>query len=72
MMQNNTNNDNDNQVDRTNTANEIVETGKAIILLGMSTINVQETVKSYGGSNITDECLTTMARDCVIKQIICK
>ena len=36
----------------------------------MSTVDVQETVKTYGCGNITKECLTTMARDCVINQII--
>ena len=47
-----------------------METGKTILLLDMSTVDVQETVKTCGGSNITDKCLTTMARHCVIKQII--
>ena len=67
---NNTNNDVNNQVDNTSTANEIVETGTAILLLGMSTVNVQETMKTYRRGNITDECSTTMARDCVVNQLI--
>ena len=36
----------------------------------MSTVDVQETVKTYRRGNITDECLTTMARDCVVNQLI--
>ena len=63
-------NNDDDQDDSTNTANEIMETGKAILSLGMSTVDVQETVKTYGSRNIMDQCLTTTACYCVIRQII--
>ena len=36
----------------------------------MSTVDVQETVKTYRRGNITDECSTTMASDCVVNQLI--
>ena len=67
---NNTTNNDNNQVDNTSTGNGIVEAGKAILLLGMSTVDVQETVKTYRRGNITDECSTTMASDCVVNQLI--
>ena len=63
-------NSNDNQEDSTASVNEIMETGKSILLLGMSTVDVEETVKTKGSRNITDKCLTTTARNCVLKNII--
>ena len=52
-------NSDDNQEDSTDSVNEIMETGKSILLLGMSTVDVEGTVKTKGSRNITDECLTT-------------
>ena len=63
-------NSDDDQEDSTDSVNEIMETGKPILLLGISTVDVEGTVKTKGSRNITDECLTTTARNCVIKNII--
>ena len=63
------NNDN-NHDDSTNTDNEIMETRKSILLLGMSTVDVQEIVETKGSTNILVEILTTTARQCVIRRII--
>ena len=63
-------NSDDDQEDSTDSVNEIMETGKSILLLGMFTVDVEGTVKTKGSRNIMDECLTTTARNCVIKNII--
>ena len=48
-------NDCDDHGNNTNADNEILETQKSTILLGMSTVNVQETVKTRGSTNNLNE-----------------
>ena len=62
------NNDDDHD-DSTNTDNEIMETRKSILVLGMSTINVQEIVKTKGSTDILDKISTTTARHCSARKL---
>ena len=63
-------NDGDDHENNTNADNEILETRKSILLLGMSTVDVQETVKTKGSTNSLDEISTTTAQQCVTRNII--
>ena len=60
----------DDHGDNTNIDNGIMETRKLILLLGMSTVDVEETVKSKGSTNILDEVSTTTACQCVTRNYI--
>ena len=59
-----------NQNDNPNTDNELLVPQKSILLMGMSTVNIEETAKTKGTAIVSNQISPTMARRCVNRKII--